>query len=244
LHSPSTAIDDRGRDPRQLAVFDLDGTITRRDTFLAYLHGWLRRHPERGHAWSMVVPFWNFLVGGRDRGLLKSRLIRRFMAGATRAEVADWSGEFVAGLADSMLCPGALAAIERHRRAGDRLVLLSASVDLYVPQVGARFGFDETICTGISWRGGLLDGSLTTPNRRASEKRNCIETLRARFPGIPIAAYANSGSDLVHLRAVERPMLVNAGLRARRAARRLGIPVEDWRNKRPAAPVQSGGGPQ
>jgi len=221
-----------------LAVFDLDGTITRRDTFLPYLRGWLRRHPGRGWLWSIAAPVWHYLAGGRDRGRLKSELIRRLMAGATRAQVDDWSREFVDSLGDGMLCPGALAAIERHRRAGDRLVLLSASVDLYVPGIGRRLGFDETICTGVAWRDGRLDGALTTPNRRASEKLRCIEALRTRFPGLAIAAYANSRSDLLHLRAVERPMLVNAGWPARRAARHLGVPVDDWCNKTPAAPVQ------
>jgi HAD superfamily hydrolase (TIGR01490 family) len=222
---------------RSIAVFDLDGTITRRDTFLPYLRGWLRRHPRRAWQWVTLTAFWRYASGARDRGRLKSELIQRLMSGATQAEVAAWSRDFVDGLDDEMLCPGALEAIERHRRAGDRLVLLSASVDLYVPRIGARFGFDETICTGVAWRDGRLDGTLTTPNRRGGEKLLCVESLRARFPGTTIAAYGNSGSDLAHLRAVERPMLVNGGQGARRAASRCGIPVADWRNKAPATPV-------
>ncbi len=222
---------------RSIAVFDLDGTVTRRDTFLPYLRGWLKRHPRRGWRRTMLAALWRFATNGRDRGRLKSELIMRLMSGAAKEEVAEWSREFADGLDGDRLCPGALEAIERHRRAGDRLVLLSASVDLYVPQIGARFGFDETICTEIAWRAGRLDGALTTPNRRAGEKRRCIEALRARFPGTAIAAYGNSGSDLVHLRCVERPMLVNGGPAARRAAVRLGIPVADWRNKTVADPV-------
>lgn len=222
---------------QSIAVFDLDGTLTRRDTFLPYLRGWLRRHPRRGWLWAMLAAFWRYAFGDRDRGRLKSDLIRRLMSGATQAEVAEWSREFVDGLNDAMLCPGALEAIERHRRAGDRLVLLSASVNLYVPRIGTRFGFDETICTGVAWRDGHLDGALTTPNRRAAEKLRCIESLRSRFPGAAIAAYGNSGSDLVHLRAVEHPMLVNGSRSTRRAAIRLGFLVADWRNKAPATPV-------
>ena len=220
-----------------IAVFDLDGTVTRRDTLLPYLRGWLRRHPRRGSTWLALCALGRYLCAGRDRGRLKSELIRRLMGGATEADVAAWSREFADGLGVNRLCPGALAALERHRRAGDRLVLLSASVDLYVPRIGARFGFDETICTGVAWRDGRLDGALTTPNRRAQEKVRCIESLRSRFPGAAIAAYGNSGSDLGHLRAVDRPMLVNGRWRARRAAASLGIPVADWRNKAAHAPV-------
>jgi len=109
-------------------------------------------------------------------------------------------------------------------------VLLSASVDLYVPRIGQRLGFDETICTGVAWRDGQLDGGLTTANRRGEEKRRCIDALRQRFAGARIAAYGNSSSDLPHLVAVDRPVLVNGGRGAIRAAERLGVLVEDWRN--------------
>jgi HAD superfamily hydrolase (TIGR01490 family) len=223
----------------RLAIFDLDGTITRHDTFLPYLRGWLRRHPERRRRLSAAAAIIRFIVGGRDRGRLKSDLIRAWMAGAPQADVNAWSDEFVAALGASDFCPGALAAIERHRVAGDRLVLLSASVDLYVPRIAARLGFEESICTGVAWIDGRLDGALATPNRRAAEKRRCVEALRLRFPGLAIAAYGNSRSDLAHLEAVEYPLLVNAGRRARRAASRRRIPIAEWRNNPGDRPVQS-----
>jgi HAD superfamily phosphoserine phosphatase-like hydrolase len=171
-----------------------------------------------------------YLATGRDRGRLKCELLRACMGGAGRAEVDAWSDEFVAGLDLGGLCPGALAAIARHRAQGDRLVLLSASVDLYVPKIGRRLGFDETICTGVGWRDGQLDGGLTTANRRGDEKLRCVDALRQRFPGARFAAYGNSRADLPHLVAVERPVLVNGGRRAIRVAQRLGMRVEDWRN--------------
>lgn len=224
---------------RRLAVFDLDGTITRQDTFLPYLRGWLKRHPERRRRLRALAAVGRYAFGGSDRGRLKQDLMRAWMAGATRAEVDAWTDRFVAGLEDAALCPGALAAIAHHRAEGDRLVLLSASVDLYVPRIARRFHFDEAVCTGVAWLGERLDGALTTPNRRADEKRRCIETLRAAFPGAEIAAYGNSASDLAHLQAVDRPLLVNGSGRARREARRFGIPTADWRNKTTPEPVQS-----
>jgi HAD superfamily hydrolase (TIGR01490 family) len=221
--------DQSGRDLR-VAVFDLDGTVTRRDTFVPYLRGWLRQHPERRWRLAILASAIRYFTTGRDRGRLKSDLLRACMGGVTSAEVDAWSDEFVAGLDADSLCPGALAAIARHRAAGDRLVLLSASVDLYVPRIGRRLGFDETICTGVAWRDGRLDGGLTTPNRRGDEKRRCIDALRPRFAGAKFAAYGNSRADLPHLVTVEQPVLVNGGRRANRAARSLGLPVADWRN--------------
>jgi len=222
----------------RIAVFDLDGTITRRDTLWPYLRGWVRRHPRAGFwprsAWAAA----QFALD-RDRGRLKARLIRIAMGGASRADVAAWSEEYVASLGDSVLCPGALAAVAQHRAAGDRLVLLSASVDLYVPEIGRRLGFDETVCTAVAWRGERLDGALAGPNRRGEEKRRCVEALRAAHPALSVVAYANAGSDFPHFRAADEAVLVNAGPHLRRRAESLGYRTAEWRNKSPAGPVQS-----
>jgi phosphatidylglycerophosphatase C len=215
----------------RLAVFDLDGTITHRDTFVPYLQGWLARHPRRRRPLRMLAALGRFALSGRDRGRLKSDLIKACMGGAQRRDVREWTAEFVVGLGDRELCAGALAAIARHRTAGHRLVLLSASVDLYVPAIGKRLGFAEAICTGVVWRNDILDGGLATANRRGEEKARCIASLRERFPGVLIAAYGNSRSDFAHLAAVDRPMLVNGNTRARHQAARLQIPTAEWRNK-------------
>ena len=214
----------------RLAVFDLDGTLTRHDTFLPYVRGWLARR-SRGLPFGLIAAVLRFVAAGRDRGRLKSDILKLCMGGATRHDVRAWTAEFVANLGERDLCAGALPVIVAHQAAGDRLVLLSASPDLYVPAIGERFGFAESICTGVRWQEDRLDGALTTENRRGEEKLRCIEALRRRFPGVPISAYGNSGSDLAHLAVVERPLLVNAGGKARRKAAEMRIPVGDWRNK-------------
>ena len=214
-----------------LAVFDLDGTLTWRDTLIPFLAGFALRNPRRlvrlGH---LPGALFRFVAGGRDRGALKGRLIQLVMGGETRAAVDAWAEAWVGAMRGrGLFRPSALAALEAHRRAGDRLVLLSASPDLYVPQIGRMLGVDLTVCTEVAWRGDRLDGELVTENRRGEEKRLCIQALRARFPGLPVAAYGNSASDLVHLASVDRPLLVNANAAARRRAARLAVPCAEWR---------------
>ena len=221
----------------RVAVFDLDGTITRLDTLWPYLRGWEQRHPRPGF-WPRVVAAVALFPIERDRGRLKSRLIRIAMGGAGRPEVSAWSATFVASLGEAELCPGALAQIARHHAAGDRLVLLSASVDLYVPDIGRRFAFDETICTEVAWSGDHLDGRLASENRRASGKRRCIEALRTRHPGARIVAYGNARSDFDHFAVADEAILVNAGPGLRRQALSRGYSVAEWRNKTQATPVQ------
>lgn len=138
------------------------------------------------------------------------------------------TAEFASRLLRRGVRADALEAITQHRRNGDVLALLSASVDLYVPAIGRSLGFGEIVCTEVRWDGDRLTGTLTTANRRGAEKIFCLAQLRARHPNLPVTAYGNSASDLEHLRLVERPVLVNGSWRTRRAAAREGIACQVW----------------
>jgi phosphoserine phosphatase len=80
----------------------------------------------------------------------------------------------------------------------------------------------------VKWDGDRLDGHLSTPNRRGTEKTRCFEALLEAHPGLTTAAYGNAGSDLDHMRLADHPLLVNASASAKRQAARLGIPTADW----------------
>jgi phosphatidylglycerophosphatase C len=210
----------------QLAVFDLDGTITHRDTLLPYVMRFPMSAPRKFlgvlvFCWTLML----FVLGLRDHGQVKSAFIRSTLRGQTRAQVQAWTAEFVPTVLKHGVFADALSRIAQHRKEGARLVLMSASTDLYVPAFGAALGFDEVICTGVQWDGDRLEGHLTTPNRRGTEKTRCFEALRQAHPGLTTAAYGNAGSDLDHMRLADHPLLVNASKSAQRQAVRLGIPV-------------------
>jgi phosphatidylglycerophosphatase C len=214
-----------------VALFDLDGTLTWRDTLVSFLTGYLKRHPARAfRLWRLPLALAAYLCVTHDRGALKSAMIRIVMGGDARARIDAWADAFVAGLdARGIFRPAALAVVEEHRAAGDHLVLLSASPDLYVPRIGRRLGFERTLCTGIRWSAeDLLDGALITANRRGEEKSSCLAWLRTQYPGLPVVAYGNSASDLPHLRLADGALLVNGNAAARRAAAALGLAVAEW----------------
>lgn len=213
----------------RIAIFDLDGTVSRRDTFLPFVLSCVRAHPRRVCGLLRLPPAFLRYAWRRDRGELKCSVIRSALGGLTRAELAELGARFVARLVPRGLFPAALDAIEGHRRAGDRLVLLSASPDLYVPLIGRRLAFDEVICTGVLWRGGTLEGSLTTPNRRGEEKAQCLQALRAAHPGGEIHAYGNSTGDLPHLLRADVATLVNPRGGLRKLGMRHGLRCVEWR---------------
>jgi phosphatidylglycerophosphatase C len=211
-------------------VFDLDGTLTRHDTLMPYVGGVLARQPLRATRLLRVAPaLCRFAIGRADRGQLKGALIAAVLGGMSRAQLGEWTAQFVPRLITRGLYAGARQALARHRGQGDRLVLMSASTDLYVPAIAAALGFAEVLCTGVEWDGDRLIGRLSTPNRRGPEKARCLEGLRRRHPGAAITAYGNAASDLEHLRLADHAVLVNGTWWARRLAERSGINCLSWR---------------
>jgi phosphatidylglycerophosphatase C len=212
-----------------VALFDLDGTLTWHDTLLPFLLGFLQRHPLRLlRLWPLPFALYCYWRD-RDRGALKSSVIRMVMGGASRQVLEAWAGSFVGALTPKhKFRPLALAILETHRAAGDHPVLLSASPDIYVDHIGRMLGFERTLCTELVWCGDRLDGHLKTQNRRGEEKLRCLTWLREQYRDLPVIAYGNSASDLDHMRQADRALLVNGNSAARRLAAKWGIAVSNW----------------
>lgn len=215
----------------RLVFFDLDGTISHRDTLLPYVARYLLHHPWRLWRLAGVLPPLLGLVTGRaDRGALKGELIHAVLGGITAAEVEAWNARSLPHLLERGLFSAARAAIDAHRRHGDHLVLMSASVDLYVPELGRQLGFDATICSGVLWHAGRLDGRLSTANCRDEEKARQFRRISAAHPGLQTVAYANAASDLPHMLLATHAILVNPSPQLRQRAAGLGIESVEWRN--------------
>ena len=115
-------------------VFDLDRTITRSGTWTPFL--WhckpLTTIARLWHFVQGLPTALGYFVGRVPRSALKERMVQLWIAGAPREQVEAWSDDFVARWMRSRVRPGALKAIERHRAAGDHLVLATASFRLTI----------------------------------------------------------------------------------------------------------------
>ncbi len=216
-------------DTRRLVVFDLDGTISRHDTLVPYIAGVLRRRPWRVLRLALALPgLVSYLLRIGGRGPLKSALLRAALGGLSRRILMDWSERYVRQVIPARLHAEALARIEAHRAAGDHLVLMSASPDLYVPVIGRELGFREVVCTEVGWSGDRFTGRLLTANRQGHEKTRCLEALRAAHPGLPVTAYGNSGGDVEHLSRCEEGVYVNARPWQVKRLRELRLTLVHW----------------
>jgi HAD superfamily hydrolase (TIGR01490 family) len=160
-----------------IAIFDLDGTITRHDTLFPLVLRWLARRPWQLLRLVRVVPAVVRFCFDHDRAALKQSLLRATLRGVPRAALLEFARGFVRDQIATGSFHDALATVRRHRDAGHYLVLMSASVDFYVPEFARQLEFDQAIATEVRWNGDRLDGTLTSANRRGEEKARCLPEL-------------------------------------------------------------------
>ncbi len=228
---PDAAQSGSGTARRVVALLDLDGTITKRDTFIPFLLGFLLSYPTR--LWRVgSLPFAIALhvLGLRDNAWLKERFLAAVLGGAHRNEIDPWAEIFAERVVARGLRRKARRVIEHHRAAGHELALATASLDLYVDRLAERLGFDMVICTAAEWRpDGTLSGRLNGPNCYGDAKRAAFwSRMGVARDQLYLIAYSDHHADLPILTEADRAVTVNPTRRLLRAARLGHLEVQDW----------------
>jgi HAD superfamily hydrolase (TIGR01490 family) len=177
-----------------VAAFDFDGTITRRDTFVEFIrfaHG----APRCFAGFLVFLP----LLAAMKLKLLPNHKVKRrvfsFFFKGMKLEVFN-------GLCDAFARGGTacnarvLGKIAAHTRAGDRKVVVSASIENWVRPFAEKLGMDGVLCTRVEvGRDGRLTGRFDGPNCHGREK---VVRLLEAFPNrsdYHLVAYGDSAGD-------------------------------------------------
>lgn len=225
-----------------IAVFDLDGTLSRRDLFLAFLaHAVRRTGPARPlRAAALPVLTARYALRGITNDRLKAAYLDAVLGGRTRATIEGLAEAFADRAVAREMKPAALAAVQRHRRAGDRLVLASASLDVYVAPIARRLGFDDAIATRIAWTAdGRVAGGLDGPNLRGPSKLDAVRAAVPGWDGARVTAYSDHESDEALLAAAAEAVAVDPTPGLARIAAGRGWTIMRWggADDVPAAPA-------
>jgi phosphatidylglycerophosphatase C len=213
---PVTAGDEPVPGPRRaVAAFDLDGTLTRRDTLLPFLLRAVGRERTGRAVLAESLLLARALAGGGHRDSAKAALLERLLAGLPVEPLAAIAEAFADDVVARRLRPGMRDRVEWHRAQGHELLIISASPELYVAPIGQRLGFDGVLATRLEVApDGRLTGRLVGANTRGPEK---VARLREWLGAEPVVAwaYGDSRGDREMLALAEHPVRLGRGSRAR-----------------------------
>lgn len=214
----------------RVVVFDLDVTLTRYDTFLPFITGYLRYHRKRRclGLWRLPVALLKFWRWG-SRTWFKTEMLRAFIGGEPRVRIAAWADRFVDDLLDQGMRNQGLEQLRDYQRQGIRVVLASASFDIYVERVAARLGINEVLATPVGWDGRDCLLGMDGGNCRDEEKLRRVQALDGMpETGVGVAAYSDSHADLPLLSWAERGIAVCPSKRLRQQAGSLSLEIVHW----------------
>jgi HAD superfamily hydrolase (TIGR01490 family) len=219
-----------------LAIYDMDRTITKRATYTPFLlHCALTRAPWRLLFLPLVL-LSMLAYGSRliDRARLKE-INHRLLIGP-HIHPRDLE-PLVASFADKQVATniraGARAAIARDKAEGRRLVLATASYRLYADAIAERLGFHDVIGTG----------SMIGLDERVHAKiagENCYGPAKLRMiadwvdkSGLKgahghVRFYSDHVSDRPAFEWADEAVAVNPHAKLRQLAQDRGWAIEDW----------------
>ncbi len=217
--------------PPEHVLFDLDQTIVPWDTQLVFRSYVLQQEGWRRALTLVFILFLplNKLLGA---GGMK-RVFHCYLWGMKRERLEALAASFVRDWLPQLTYPEIISEIEQHRAAGRRLVLSSASPELWVQHIGKALGFDLSLGTLFEW-GEQVEffPDLIGENHKGSAK-----VVRLAEFGITegLEGYSDSRADLPLLALCQNKTLVNPlpGVKAHGAEHhwRLLEPARPWKNR-------------
>lgn len=217
--------------PMRLAFFDLDRTL------LSVNSGelWVRRELALGNIkkrQAMRAMWWlvRYELGFASGEDMVAEAVTH-ITGVSAKALLQRTATFYETEVRRTFRPGALEMLEQHRRAGDRLVMLTSSSHLLAEMAAAELRFDAVLSNRLQIGAdgnhtGLIEGRVCF-----GEGKLVHATAEADRVGASVrdaAFYTDSFSDLPVMEVVQTPVAVNPDQRLRRHAQKRGWKIVDW----------------
>lgn len=199
---------------RRAAFFDVDGTVVASDIVrygveirtmdrsrlgrAAWIAGFLPRVP-----WLLALDAW--------RREAFQRSFYRIYRGLEAAELERRAAVLFREYVEPRIYPQAVERIERHRRRGDQVVLVTGSIATIVEPLAEHLGVSAVIAPRLATADGRLTGELADAPVAGERKAERMAAFAAEN-GVDLAesiAYGDSADDIPMLAGAGRAAAVN-----------------------------------
>lgn len=141
--------------------------------------------------------------------------------------VEPWVEDYI----EPIIFSDATRTIARHRAAGDRILIISASAVFLVQAIADRLGVDEVLAINLEVAHGVYsgrtEGVLTYREGKVTRLAQWLHEQGESLDGASF--YSDSRNDLPLLLKVAHPQVVNPDPVLRAHAEQAGWPIHEWR---------------
>ena len=219
--------------PSRAAFFDVDGTIVDA-TVVHYFHYFATKSYSSFDRLLWMLGFLPkilyYLIVDKISRSWFNRIFYANYRDMDAEKLRTWSPSHFEEVLRPRLFAEAVARMTEHRERGERVVLITGSLDFIIEPLAEFLQADELIAAHMSEQNGRLTGKLTGPPVGDEEKARILR-IYAEQQGIDLTqsyGYADSRSDLPMLEAVGHAVVINPSDKLRTVAEKRGWEVVAW----------------
>lgn len=177
-----------------LALFDFDGTITHCDTFTPFMKEVI---PSSRLFWGrlLLLPtLLGYRAGIFSASRVRQQVVRIGLKGFTKVDIHAQGKRYASQRLPTLLRPNALKRLKWHQDGGDRVIIVSASLDVYLKPWCEEMGI-ELICSELDFQDSLLTGEYRGEDCTGQEKAKRVLEKVNLSDYLKIYAYGDTKED-------------------------------------------------
>ncbi|MBU3190728.1 HAD-IB family hydrolase [Clostridium bowmanii] len=197
----------------KLAIFDVDYTLTKRETLVEFYFFMMRKNPKLlKYLPKSIYSSIFYLLKLHDAPTVKKTFIR-FIDGLEENDMKKIVKEFYEKRLSKILYKDAIVMIKKMKAEGYKIYLISASAEFYLNELYKIQEVDKVIGTRFVLENGLHRNQIMGENCKGEEKvKRLMEVLKKEKIEVDFEEsymFSDSLSDLPLFNLVGHPYLIN-----------------------------------
>ncbi|MBF4521598.1 MULTISPECIES: HAD-IB family hydrolase [Acinetobacter] len=191
---------------KNLALFDFDGTLCSKDSFTGFIFYALSKRHIIKQGLKTLPWIQAYYLKVYPAHAMRPKLFSAMFKDASTAEILALAQRYAADLMHD-LNPQLLLQLKQHQFNGDDVVVVSASVDIYLQYICQQLNVG-LICTETEIESQQFTGQYSTPDCSREQKQIRILEQYDLKNYAAIYAYGNSDEDEAMLSLATHPYMV------------------------------------
>jgi HAD superfamily hydrolase (TIGR01490 family) len=205
-----------------LAIFDLDNTLLAGDSDYLWGEFLVEKGVVDGRAYKQENErFYQEYKAGHLDIFEFQRFSLRPLRDNTMEDLLNWRREFLAAKISPIISPQSRQLVEKHRDAGDTLLIITATNAFVTAPIAQQYGIDHLIATEPERLDGHYTGEVAgVPSFKEGKVNRLQNWLQEHAEDLQGSwFYSDSHNDLPLLESVEHPVAVDPDETLSRIAR-------------------------
>jgi phosphatidylglycerophosphatase C len=178
----------------QLALFDFDGTITRKDSLLDFIYYAVGPFNSWAGFLYLIPCLMAFKLGVLPNDKTKAIVLSYFFKGWDEQRFQQIAQNYSLTQIDLIVRESARQKIQWHQQQGHKIIIITASLEHYLQDWCSLLKI-ELIGTRLEFKEGKYTGKLATPNCHGPEKVHRLRQIYDLRDFEHIYAYGDSSGD-------------------------------------------------